>query len=92
MDTGPGKVRRRFSAVSRYLSAPVSLSAAQRATLDTFYSVTLSEGSLEFDMDDPYDGAAVSVRFTAPPSYTYSGKSGSSARWFNAVLALEVLP
>lgn len=92
MDTGPAKARRRFSAVSRYLSAPVSLSATQRDTLDTFFADTLEEGTLTFDMDDPYDGASVTVRFTAPISYTYSGKDGSSARWFNAVLALEILP
>lgn len=92
MDVGPAKARRRYSAVSRFVSAPVALSAAQRTTLDTFYATTLSEGALTFDIADPFGGATVEARFTAPPAYSFSGKSGAAARWFNAVLSLEILP
>lgn len=92
MGAGPAKVRRRFSAVSRYATVVLSLDATQRATLDTFYATTLAEGSLAFDVADPYDGSTVSARFTSPVSYQNRGKSGALARWFIASVNVEVLP
>ena len=60
MDAGPAKARSRFSAVPRYLSAQIILTGEQRAAFDAFFSETLAEGSLPFDMADPKDGATVS--------------------------------
>lgn len=92
MGTGPAKVRRRFSAVSRYATAILALDATQRATLDAFYATTLAEGSLAFDVADPYDGTTVSARFTSPISYQNRGKNGALARWFLASVNVEILP
>lgn len=92
MDAGPQKVRRRFSAVSRYVSVSITLDATQRGTLDAFFADTLAQGSLAFDGDDPFGGSTVEMRFLAPPAYTYAGKDGGQARWYYASLSLEILP
>lgn len=86
-DFGPGKQRRRFSAVSRRLGAEMLLSDAERTTLETFYSTTLGEGALDFTMDDPHDGATVNCRFATPPMFTIMGAGNTRAR-----LEIEVLP
>lgn len=92
MDAGPAKSRRRFSAVSRYLSTDLILTGEQRATFDTFFDETLADGSLTFDMEDPKDGAIVQMRFTAPPSYVYAGARGGVVTIHIVSLSLEILP
>lgn len=94
METGPAKVRQRFTAVSRYLDCEVMLAtAAQRATFDTFFFTTLANGSLTFDQVDPADGTTQSFRFMAPPEFTYT-KAGSGSGSLNTKvrLRLEILP
>lgn len=93
MGTGPAKMRRRFSAVSRYVEGSVILDNTERATFDTFFATTLAEGSLAFDMDDPRDGTTQSWRFTAPPSFVARKGNGSNVvtLWV-ATLSLEILP
>lgn len=92
MSAGPAKVRRRFSAVSRYLTTSITLDATQRGTLHTFFTTTLGQGADEFDLADPFGGATVSARFLSPPSYGYKSRSSSGARWYIASIALEILP
>lgn len=92
MGTGPAKSRRRFSAVSRYLTTSLLLTAEQRETFDDFFSDTLAEGSLEFDMEDPKDGATVQMRFTGPPSYNYAGGNNGRVTVCVVSLNLEILP
>lgn len=92
MDAGPAKVRRRFSAVSRIIETAVTLTAAQRATFDTFFADTLGEGSLPFDFDDPADGTTVELRFLAPPQMTaIAVASGYVSQW-RVQMSLEILP
>lgn len=93
MDAGPMKMRRRFSAASRYVAGSVILDNTQRATFDTFFETTIEEGSLPFDMDDPRDGTTQEWRFTAPPSFVARKGNGSNVvtLWV-ATLALEILP
>lgn len=68
MDTGPPKARRRFTAGVRPLPAhEMVLTAAQAATLDTFYTDTTAGGTLPFDWLHPRTGAAITVRFSLPP-------------------------
>jgi hypothetical protein len=92
METGPSKVRRRFSAATRFIVGTMVLNATQRSALDSFFSTTLSEGALEFTFSDPVDDTEQSVRFTAEPSYaTIRGGSASDRLW-RATLQLEILP
>jgi hypothetical protein len=92
-ETGPYKQRKRFTATSRFLSGTMLLTGTQRATFETFYKTTLSEGTDEFDFIDPADFSTVSVRFAAVP--TLSGVAGGgtagTAQW-RMDMALEVLP
>lgn len=92
MDAGPSKARRRFSAVSRYVTAEIPLDATQRGTLDSFYADTLGEGVDAFDIADPFGGATVSARFSGPVSYAFRGKAAGGARWYMAAVSLEILP
>lgn len=92
MDTGPSKVRRRFSAVSRYMTTQLLLTAEQRATFDTFFADTLGEGSLSFDYADPKDGSTVQMRFTLPPRFNSGGGYGGVVSVWIASLSLEILP
>jgi hypothetical protein len=88
MDAGPAKVRRRFTAGVRPITAQLDLDAAQVETLDQFYVTTLAGGALRFDWVDPRNQAAVELRFVRPPVYR---PAGSDAAW-TAFLQLEVMP
>ena len=52
-DTGPGKVRLRTTAGVRPLQWSFILTAAQVASLDTFFITTIKGGSLSFTATDP---------------------------------------
>lgn len=92
-DTGPYKQRKRFTATSRFLTGTMLFTGTQRATLETFYKTTLSEGADEFDFIDPSDFSTISVRFTAPLVFSAvsGGGTAGTGQW-RAQLALEVLP
>jgi hypothetical protein len=86
-DTGPPKVRSRFSAGIRPIQGRQLLTKAQVATLDTFYVTTLTRGALAFDWVHPRTGDAVSFRFVGPPVYTPIGPDAYYGRY-----QLEILP
>jgi len=92
-ETGPYKQRKRFTATSRFLSGTMLFTGTERATFETFYKTTLSEGTDAFDFIDPSDFSTASVRFVQPP--TLSAVAGAvtagTAQW-RVDLALEVLP
>ena len=92
MSMGPGKQRRRFSAVSRLFKGQMHLTAAQRATFDTFYQGTLSEGSLEFDFTDPIDFSTATYRFTAAPQFQLLTGTESGVTNYIMTVELELLP
>ena len=92
MGTGPAKQRRRFSAVSRNFKGRMHLTAAQRATFDTFYGSTISEGSEEFTFTDPIDFSSATYRFVSAPQFSLlKGASGGVTDYFMTV-DLELLP
>jgi hypothetical protein len=92
-DTGPYKQRKRFTATARFLSGTMLFTGTERATFETFYKTTISEGTDEFDFIDPADFSTVSVRFVQPPtlSAVAGGGTAGTAQW-RIDLALEVLP
>jgi hypothetical protein len=87
MEQGPAKLRQRTTAGVRTLSVGYLLSAAQVATLETFYLTTLSGGAAAFDFTHPRTGAGVSCRFVRPPEY-----AAVNGNYFRAALELEILP
>lgn len=87
MSTGPAKMRRRSTAVSRLYDVTYLFDASQRADFETFFHTTLEEGTLTFDWPDPH-GATVSARVSgdSEPAYTAAGTD------FYCGLRIEVLP
>lgn len=74
MDTGPAKVRRRFTKAIRFFNATVLMTAAQADTFETFWLTTLKGGSLPFDWVHPRTRAVTSFRFRKPaPNFAVVG-------------------
>lgn len=67
VDAGPPKVRRRFTANYRAITATIWVDGTQRAAFETFFETTLAGGSLAFDWVNPLTQAAASFRFRRPP-------------------------
>lgn len=87
MDAGPGKARRRFTAVAKPMVGSVLLTDAQLAIFKGFYADDLLDGSLRFDWVDQDDQAtAIECRFTSAPNWVPRG-----LRWLVS-LELEILP
>lgn len=92
MDSGPAKVRRRYTANVRPLSGSLILTASQVAILDDFLLTTLEGGSKPFDWTHPRTSAAITTRFVSRP-----GEPGMSYEPYDkdnwiARLRLEILP
>jgi len=88
METGPAKIRRRFTAEIRNIVYPLLLTTAQVETLDVLYYTTLEGGSLPFTHLHPRTGATVDYRFLEKPG-PYTPLSHN--KW-SAELQLEILP
>lgn len=74
MSVGPGKIRRRSTAITRMFSLVYLLDATQKAAFETFYHTTLAEGSMSFGWTRPDTGAAVTARFgQAEPAFSLAG-------------------
>lgn len=69
MDTGPAKVRRRFTAALKRVSVPIVMTGAERKVFDQFYITTLQEGSLPFDWEDPTTDEVKSYTFVSVPTW-----------------------
>jgi hypothetical protein len=88
MDTGPAKVRSRFTVGIPAFEMSLLMSVTQVATLDTFYVTTLALGVSQFTWIHPRTEAAVTTfRFTKPPEYSYKG-----GQMYNVNMSLEILP
>lgn len=88
-DAGPSKIRRRFTATSRYLSGTMLLTSTQRDILQTFYN---ENSALSFDYPDPVDQSTVSARFMTSPSYNLLLGGPSGVELYRANISLELLP
>jgi len=87
MDTGPAKVRSRFTVGIPEFKYPEIMTTAQVATLDTFYKTTLGNGALPFTWVNARTGAAADFRFLKPPTYDAIGAGN-----YRVMLYLEILP
>lgn len=93
METGPAKVRRRFSAVSRQMEVTVGIEAEERAILEQFFAATLAEGSLPFTAPDKVAGTGTATyRFIEPPAYVHRQSNGPKTTVYTVTLTIERLP
>lgn len=67
MDSGPPKVRRRFTKNYRPLQMTIQCDATQRELFEYFYHTTLSGGVLPFHWVNPQTQALALMRFRRPP-------------------------
>lgn len=76
MEAGPPKARRRFTTDYREFTVALQMSAAQRATFQTFFNTTVKGGSLPFDWVDPVTQGAATFRFRKPaPQWAIRGET-----------------
>lgn len=86
-DTGPAKVRRRFTAGVRPVKGQITLTADQLQDFLDFFNTDLLGGSLRFQWAEPTDPlTSAEMRFVEPPSW--SADSG----FYQVMLSLEILP
>lgn len=70
VDSGPVKVRRRYTKQIRTFEVSILLTQSQFADFETFWQTTLAGGSLTFDWVHPLTRATLTFRFRNPaPSY-----------------------
>lgn len=89
-ETGPAKMRRRFTGKNEKLSFSMVLTPTQWAALDTFYETTLQAVG-KFQWIDFRTKAAANYRFKKKPSQTYWGEDSTGVYWQVSV-DLELIP
>ena len=87
MDSGPAKMRRRYTAAPRPFALVMHLTSAQYATFDGFFVSTSRNGSLRFNFTHPRTGSACEARFVGAP--TYGNPLGTEC---DVSFKIEVLP
>lgn len=88
MDTGPAKVRRRFTNSVRRFQVTIQCDQAQADTFETFYNTTLAGGSLPFEWVHPRTRAVRTFRFKKPPPQVSVSGGGAIVRF---TFALETV-
>ena len=74
IDSGPAKIRRRFTKSLRKFAITMYMTPAQVTTFETFWQTTVKGGSIAFDWLHPRTRVAATLRFRTPaPSYTTVG-------------------
>ena len=74
MDTGPAKIRRRFTKSLRKFGITMYMTPEQVTTFETFWQTTVKGGSIVFDWVHPRTRVAAALRFRNPaPAYTTIG-------------------
>lgn len=86
-DGGTMKLRRRFTAVPIKYTMTFTLTAAQKATLETFFYTTLSGGVLPWDWVKPHDNSAATFVFRNPLKFSAAGPAT-----FIAAIEIQTVP
>lgn len=87
MDTGPAKIRRRFTKSLRRFNIQLMMTPAQTATFESFWQNDCKGGSLPFDWVHPRTRAAATLRFRNPaPSIQTSGSGAANVVAFSLEL------
>lgn len=69
-DTGPAKLRQRYTAGVTRFYAQFVLNSTQVGTFETFFKTTISNGATAFTMANPRTGTSVTMRFVGVPQIT----------------------
>jgi len=88
-DTGPGKMRRRSTAVADPMQGQMTMRLAQVLTLRGFVANDTAGGSLPFSIPDPFGGDPLLVQFADQGLPQYQNLSGDL---WTATFKLDVLP
>ena len=86
-DGGAMKLRRRYTAVPIKFTMSFTLTASQKAALETFFNSTLSGGVLPWDWVKPSDQAAATFVFRSPIKYSAVGPAT-----FMATIEVQTVP
>lgn len=89
MESGPAKVRRRFTVAFRRFTVTVQMDPTQAAVFEAFFLVTLAAGSLPFTWVHPRTRVAKTFRFRKPAPSISVGGSGQIIRY---TMTLEAMP
>ncbi len=74
MDTGPVKLRRRFTRSIDTISCSIDItSVEQYEDLNFFFKTTLNGGVTRFELAHPITGVLTDFRFMGPPKYSPMG-------------------
>jgi hypothetical protein len=93
MDVGPDKVRRRSTAIVNPMAFTIQVSGTQFTTFRNFFHTTSLEGSIEFNMADPWDDSTQEFRFTQTYDWVIvTGGSNPDERVFQITIYMEKLP
>lgn len=95
MDSGLPKVRRLFTAISKYPSGTMIMTGSQLTDFEDFFDNTIFSGSLTFNFPNPFDYGATTIemRFrisTKEEPYSIV-PDGGTLDW-QVVLNLETIP
>lgn len=83
MDTGPAKIRRRFTKSIRRFTISMQMTAAQVTTFESFWQTDCKGGSISFDWVHPRTRQAATLRFRNPaPAIQTVGAGASSVVQF----------
>lgn len=83
MDTGPAKIRRRFTRSLRKFTISMQMTAAQVTAFESFWQTDCLGGSISFDWVHPRTRAAAVMRFRNPaPTIQTIGAGASSVVQF----------
>lgn len=89
-DTGPTKIRRRYTTGVAEYQVPVLFEHAELLAFETFYVTTLSGGTDSFTMTDPALGGTATFVFLERPNFTpLRPRSAPGGALWRAVLRLE---
>jgi hypothetical protein len=75
VETGPFKVRRRFTQPVTNMDCQIWMPKAEYPVLEDFYNVTLQNGTLPFEFVDPITGVLRNWRFKSPYKTGHLGAS-----------------
>lgn len=89
---GPSKQRRRYSAVSSFLSGQMTFNANEYAAFQAFYNTEIDGGAGEFDMLDPVTGANSRFRFVVSPEVRHLTGRSNRTTLYRMNIQLERLP
>jgi hypothetical protein len=92
MDSGPAKVRRRFTSVTKNYKGSIVMTHAQFLLWETWFEDVICFGSLTFTMPDPVHGGNMTARIVASKGSKPYSISQNGATDVSVSFAVEKMP